>query len=67
MAEYNIHSQLLHLFFAVIKTGHTAATDSFHCCDGSSNFGIKFRKTLFLLNNINFKNVARFKIYLLLL
>jgi len=67
MAQYNIHSQLLYFFFAVIKTGHTTATDSFHCCDGSSNFVIKFRKTLFLLTNIKFKNIARLKMYVLLL
>jgi hypothetical protein len=67
MAEYNIHSQLLHFFFAIIKTCHITATDSFHCRDGSSNFGVKFRKTLFLLTNIKLKNIARLKVYLLLL
>jgi len=62
------HSQpIITFLFAIIETGHTTATDFFHCCDGSSNFGIKFRKTLFLLTNIKFKNVARLKMYLLLL
>lgn len=67
MAEYNIHSQILQFFFAITNTGHTTATDSFHCCGASSSFAIKFRKTLFLSTNIKLKNVARLKMYLLLL
>lgn len=55
MTKYNITDNHYSHFLLLIQTGNTTGRDSFHCCDSSSNFGIKLRKTLLLLENTKIK------------